>query len=64
MFSSVFGDFFGFGGQQGGGGGEREIPKGGDVVVDIDVTLEELYNGQFVEGDFPWDCNLFFGWRK
>ena len=50
MFSSVFGDFFGFGGQQGHGGGEREIPKGGDVVVDIDVTLEELYNGQFIEG--------------
>ena len=50
MFSSVFGDFFGFGDQQGRQGGEREVPKGGDVVVDLDVTLEELYNGQFVEG--------------
>jgi len=49
MFSSVFGDFFGFGDQQGRQGGEREVPKGGDVVVDLDVTLEELYNGQFVE---------------
>jgi len=50
MFSSVFGDFFGgFGGQQGGNDGERDIPKGGDVVVDLDVTLEEMYNGQFIE---------------
>lgn len=48
-----FGDMFGFGSMFGFGGnqkpGEREIPRGGDVVVDLDVTLEELYNGQFVE---------------
>jgi len=48
MFGGMFGDFFGFG-QQSGGNGEREMPKGGDVVVDLDVSLEELYNGQFIE---------------
>merc|ERR1711976_228811 len=47
-FSSFFGDFgFGFGG--GGRNQEREIPKGGDVVMNLDVTLEELYTGNFVE---------------
>lgn len=46
--SSFFGDFgFGFGG--GGRDREQEIPKGGDVVVDLSVTLEELYTGNFVE---------------
>ena len=28
---------------------ERETPKGGDVVIDLDVTLEELYMGNFIE---------------
>ncbi|ESO05160.1 hypothetical protein HELRODRAFT_171496 [Helobdella robusta] len=46
-FSSFFGDFgFGFGGSS---HQEREIPKGGDVVLSLDVTLEELYNGNFIE---------------
>lgn len=27
----------------------REIPRGGDVVMDLEVTLEELYTGNFVE---------------
>ena len=46
---SFFGDFgFGFGGF-GGGQRDREIPRGGDVVMDLDVTLDELYNGDFVE---------------
>ena len=45
---SFFGDFSFFGG--GGGGNQRhETPKGGDVIVDLDVTLEELYTGNFVE---------------
>merc|ERR1711970_1699625 len=48
-FSSFFGgDFFGgfgFGGNQ----GEREVPKGANIVVDLWVTLEELYVGNFVE---------------
>ncbi|CAB3404977.1 unnamed protein product [Caenorhabditis bovis] len=43
-FSSFFGDFFG-------GGGEREegTPRGADVVVDLFVTLEEVYVGHFVQ---------------
>ncbi|XP_022671501.1 dnaJ homolog shv-like [Varroa jacobsoni] len=46
-FASFFGDFgFGFGGDE---RGQRETPKGSDVVMDLLVTLEELYNGNFVE---------------
>ncbi|CAD6198765.1 unnamed protein product [Caenorhabditis auriculariae] len=43
-FSSFFGDFFG-------GGGEREegAPRGADVSIDLFVSLEEVYNGNFVE---------------
>lgn len=49
-FASFFGDFgfFDFGGG-GGRQGERETPKGGDVVMKLWVTLEELYTGNFVE---------------
>lgn len=48
-FASFFGDFgFGFGGG-GGGGRERETARGGDVTMDMHVTLEELYVGNFVE---------------
>ena len=36
-----------FGQQQ--GGGEDEILKGMDVKMDLDVTLEQLYNGDIVE---------------
>ncbi|XP_053210610.1 dnaJ homolog shv-like [Panonychus citri] len=47
-FSSFFGDFgFSFFGQE--NREERETPKGGDVLMDIWVTLEELYSGNFVE---------------
>ena len=53
-FSSFFGgggspfdDFFGFGGGQ--RGGEREVPKGANIVIDLWVSLEELYVGNFVE---------------
>jgi DnaJ family protein B protein 11 len=47
---SFFGDFFHFGG----GGGSRDdghnhIPRGGDLVMDLFVTLEEVYNGNFIE---------------
>ncbi|ELT87266.1 hypothetical protein CAPTEDRAFT_207828 [Capitella teleta] len=49
-FSSFFGDFgFGFGGGGGGRNQEREIPRGGDVLMDLEVSLEELYTGNFVE---------------
>jgi len=47
-FSSFFGDFgFGFGGGQ--ERGSRDIPRGGDVVMPVECTLEELYVGNFVE---------------
>lgn len=45
---SFFGDFgFMFGGnrqQQ-----DRNIPRGNDIVLDLEVTLEEVYSGNFVE---------------
>lgn len=46
-FCSFFGDFGFFGGGQ--RQGEREVPKGGDVVMDLFVSLEEMYNGNFIE---------------
>ena len=46
-FASFFGDFgFQFGN---GNHGQREIAKGADIVMDLYVTLEELYTGNFVE---------------
>lgn len=47
-FASFFGDFFHFGGSSE-GGDQREIPKGGSIHMDVYVTLEELYNGNFIE---------------
>ncbi|XP_038318599.1 dnaJ homolog subfamily B member 11 isoform X5 [Canis lupus familiaris] len=48
IFSHFFGDFgFMFGGtprQQ-----DRNIPRGSDIIVDLEVTLEEVYAGNFVE---------------
>lgn len=47
-FASFFGDFgFNFEGGQGGQG--RDTPKGANIVMDLQVTLEELYTGNFVE---------------
>ena len=43
---SPFGDFFGF---DNGNQGEREIPRGANIVIDLWVSLEELYVGNFVE---------------
>jgi DnaJ family protein B protein 11 len=43
---SPFGDFFGF---DTGHQGERETPKGANIHMDLWVTLEELYVGNFVE---------------
>ena len=48
LLRSFFGDFgFGFGG--GNERGEREIPRGGDLRMDLYVTLEEMYSGNFIE---------------
>uniref|UniRef100_A0AC35U280 J domain-containing protein n=1 Tax=Rhabditophanes sp. KR3021 TaxID=114890 RepID=A0AC35U280_9BILA len=44
-FSSFFGDFFGGNGND---GDEGNVPKGADVNVDLWVTLDEVYNGNFV----------------
>lgn len=45
-FASFFGDF-GF--QFDESPGQKETPKGGTIVVDLRVTLEELYSGNFVQ---------------
>lgn len=48
-FSSFFGGFgFSFGSQNS-GNSQNEVPKGAEVVMDLEVTLEELYTGEFVE---------------
>lgn len=63
-FASFFGDFgFSFGGEE---RGPRETPKGGTITMDLFVSLEELYNGNFVEVRTRWattmkllDINLY-----
>ena len=30
---------------------DRNIPRGNDIVLDLEVTLEEVYSGNFVEVD-------------
>ncbi|XP_042587401.1 dnaJ homolog subfamily B member 11 [Cyprinus carpio] len=48
IFSKFFGDFgFMFGGNRQPAG--RDIPRGNDIVLDLEVTLEEVYSGNFVE---------------
>jgi len=48
-FASFFGDFgFNFFGGEN-SHGERETPKGANIVMDLWVSLEELYVGNFVE---------------
>lgn len=45
-FASFFGDFgFHFGGNE----QERDTPKGANIVMNLLVSLEELYSGNFVE---------------
>lgn len=47
-FASFFGDFgFHFG--NGGESHHRDTPKGANIVMNLHVTLEELYSGNFVE---------------
>ena len=53
-FASFFGGFgFGFESNE----RSKEIPRGADIVMDIPVTLEELYTGNFIEvtGAFFWE---------
>lgn len=45
-FASFFGDFgFHFGGEP----QQQETPRGADIVMEMIVSLEELYNGNFIE---------------
>lgn len=45
-FSSFFGDFgFHFGGDQ----QQQDTPRGADIIMELTVSLEELYNGNFIE---------------
>ena len=51
MYRSFFGGGFGgfhfhFGGDD---GGHHEIPRGGTIHMDMEVSLEDLYNGKFIE---------------
>ena len=43
-FSMFFGDFHPFGQRD----GHKEVVRGGDVVMELPVSLEELYNGNFI----------------
>lgn len=44
---SMFGgSFFGFGGNK---QRQQDTPRGADIVLDLQVTLEDLYDGQFFE---------------
>jgi len=47
FFGGGFGSFFGFGG--GNDRRQRGKPKGDTIEMPIDVTLEEVYNGEFIE---------------
>lgn len=45
-FASFFGDFgFHFGGES----QQQETPRGADIVMELVVSLDELYNGNFIE---------------
>jgi DnaJ family protein B protein 11 len=49
-FASFFGDFsFHFGGES---NHQHETPKGSNLIIDLHVTLEELYSGNFIEVTF------------
>lgn len=48
-FSSFFGDFFNFGGGSRDDGHHHHVPRGGDLVMNLYVSLEEVYNGNFIE---------------
>lgn len=50
-FASFFGDFgFHFGSDN---SHSHDTPRGANIVIDLYVTLEELYSGNFVEVSLP-----------
>jgi len=51
-FQPISSFFGGFGFQFGGGGQDhhnRDIPRGGTIYMDLVVSLEDMYNGNFIE---------------
>lgn len=37
---------------------DRNIPRGSDIIVDLEVTLEEVYSGNFVE--VSWEASFAY----
>jgi len=58
-YSSFFGDFFHFGGGSR-DDGQNHVPRGGDLIMDLYVTLEEVYNGNFIEVNYEMWRDVFF----
>ncbi|MFM2426196.1 MAG: hypothetical protein RL707_22 [Pseudomonadota bacterium] len=57
-FGEAFGDIFGdiFGQQRRGGGGGRQVYRGGDLSYAMEITLEEAANGKEAQLKIPgWD---------
>ena len=52
LFSSFFGGF-NFKEQT------PDVARGGDVIMDLEVSLEELYSGNFVEVNLISHYNMF-----
>jgi len=54
-FTSFFGDInFHFGGES---SQQHQTPRGSNIVMDLYVTLEELYSGNFIEVKFSLATN-------
>lgn len=49
IFSSIFGNIFGGGGQQRGRGQGQHVERGRDLKVNLSITLEEAFNGKETE---------------
>jgi molecular chaperone DnaJ len=48
-FGDFFGDIFGFGGQR----GRQRIVRGDDIRYDLELTLEDAFNGKKIEIEIP-----------
>ena len=61
MTSLLFSFFGGFGFHfEGQNSQQREVPRGSDIQMDLEVTLEELYNGNFIEVSLHYNFQLYF----
>jgi molecular chaperone DnaJ len=52
IFEDIFGDFMGGGGRRGGGGGAARM-RGSDLRYNLEISLEESFDGRTVEIDVP-----------